>query len=171
MHHKDKDPRQVRLLRRHKRNKPASIMLTSMIDIFTVLVFFLIVNAQNQVRLPNNQAMQVPKSVSQDFPRETLTIQVTPSDLFVDTVHIGSVPEILNTSVHAGMIPGLAQELRYRAGHQNLAMDPDHAYHVYILADRRISYRLLRLIMVTCSQNSFSHISFAVERAHSGDKA
>ncbi len=163
-----KDPRKIRLLRRHKRNKPATIMLTSMIDIFTVLVFFLIVNSQNQVHLPNNQNMQLPKSNAQDFPKETLTIQITPTDIFVENQHIATVKDVMLDN--AGFITALAQELKYRAGKLppeiNAQGVPERS--IYILADRHIPYSLLRKIMVTCSLNDFSQISFAVERKHGG---
>ncbi len=169
MHHRD--PRQLRLLRRHKRNKPASIMLTSMIDIFTVLVFFLIVNSQNQIRLPNNQTMQVPHSSAQDAPKETLTIQISPTDVFVDTVHIDSVAQILKNDQSLGHIPALAHELQYRSQRQRSQHQPDRVHDIYILADRHINYQLLRMIMVTCSESDFNHISFAVERLKTGGKS
>lgn len=159
-----------RLVRRHKRNKPATIMLTSMIDIFTVLVFFLIVNSQNQVHLPNNDAMHLPKSTSEQFPKETLSIQITPKDIFVEDLKVASVADVMKSS--DDVIPGLANELKYRAKKLKAEVDAqgNPVREVYVLGDRAVPYALLRKVMVTCGANDFSKISFAVER-QKGDSA
>ncbi len=163
-----KNAAKLRLIRRHKRNKPATIMLTSMIDIFTVLVFFLIVNSQYQVHLPNNQSMHLPKSVAQDFPKEKLSVMVTPQDIYVDDRKIASIQQVLASP--EPNIPALAQELQYRSGRMPPERDEQGqmSREIYILGDRRMPYALLRKIMVTCSMTDFSRISFAVERQKGG---
>lgn len=154
-----------RLLRRHKRSKPATIMLTSLIDIFTVLVFFLIVNSENQVNLPSNDSLTLPKSVSDQLPQKKLSVLITPTDIFVEEQKVAAIKDIIGSD--ADVIPTLADELKYRAKKIPPTVNAEGVpeREIYIMGDKDIPYSLLRKVMVTCSLNDFSKISFAVERS------
>ena len=63
--------RAARMSRHHKRRKQgAGLNLVSMMDIFTILVFFLLVNSSEVEVLPNTDSVQLPESIAETNPRE-----------------------------------------------------------------------------------------------------
>ena len=63
--------RAKRMERNHKRNKQSSLNLVSLMDIFTILVFFLLVSSSNVQQLPNSKDISLPTSVADKAPKET----------------------------------------------------------------------------------------------------
>ncbi|MFZ5756675.1 MAG: ExbD/TolR family protein [Pseudomonadota bacterium] len=159
-----KSARAKRMERRHKFMKPAIIQLTSLIDILTVLVFFLLVNQQNVTQIPGSEDLQLPRSTSEQMPGESLAIMVNKDYILVQGVKVADIAEIARSK--SATIPGLAQELQYRASKTPPKLNdqgiPER--EVMIIGDKGIPYALLRKIMATCSENDYSKISFAVLR-------
>lgn len=80
-----KSSRARRMARHHGKHKAvATLNLTSLMDIFTILLIFLLVNNNNAAKLPDNQDIQLPESIAQELPTEVLTIQVSPVDIIVE---------------------------------------------------------------------------------------
>lgn len=160
-----------RMARRHRLRKPATIQLTSLIDILTVLVFFLLVNSQNVTNIPDSQQLELPKSTADKRAEETvLTVMVNQKDIVVQGVKVALTAEALQ--INGDVIPGLAKELAYRAGKSSPKLNeqgiPER--EVMILGDKGIPYSLLRKIMATCSASDYSKISFAVMRTKEGSR-
>ncbi len=160
--------RAKRMLRRHKFNKPAVIQLTSLIDILTVLVFFLLVNQQNVTQIPGGDQMQLPHSTAEEMPVESLTVLLTKDAIIVQGVKVADMAAVANSD--EPLIPGLAQELQYRASKTPPKINdqglPER--EIMILGDKEIPFSLLRKVMATCSENDYSKISFAVLRKKEG---
>ena len=58
--------RAARMDRHHKRHKQGvSLNLVSLMDIFTILVFFLLVNSSDVEVLPNAKDVQLPESIAE----------------------------------------------------------------------------------------------------------
>ncbi|MDF2445957.1 MAG: hypothetical protein K0S46_1193 [Moraxellaceae bacterium] len=161
----------ARMARRHRLKKPASIQLTSLIDILTVLVFFLLVNSQNVTNIPDSQQLDLPKSTADTRAEETvLTVMVNAKDIVVQGVKVASTAEALQ--IQGDVIPGLAKELAYRASKAPPKLNeqgiPER--EVMILGDKGIPYSLLRKVMATCSASDYSKIAFAVMRTKEGSR-
>ena len=76
--------RAQRMERQHKRaGRPTSINLVSLMDIFTILVFFLLVNSSDGEALPAHKSVELPESISEELPRQTLVIMITASDIMI----------------------------------------------------------------------------------------
>ena len=61
-----KSKRAKRMEVRHKRHKAAGTLnLVSLMDIFTILVFFLLVNSSDVEVLPNAKDIQLPESIAE----------------------------------------------------------------------------------------------------------
>lgn len=159
-----KTARAKRMERRHKFLKPATIQLTSLIDILTVLVFFLLVNQQNVTQIPGSEDLQLPRSTSDQMPGESLAIMITKDSILVQGVKVADIAAIATSAETT--IPSLAQELQYRASKTAPKINeqgfPER--EIMIIGDKGIPYTLLRKIMATCSENDYSKISFAVLR-------
>ena len=63
--------------RRHSRGrKMPGFNIISLMDIFTILVFFLLVNSSDVEVLPSAKSIQLPESIAAEKPRETLVVMV-----------------------------------------------------------------------------------------------
>jgi biopolymer transport protein ExbD len=166
-----KNAQLARMARRHRLRKPATIQLTSLIDILTVLVFFLLVNSQNVTNIPGSQQLSLPKSTADKRADENvLTVMVNQKSIVVQGIKVADAAEALK--IDGDVIPGLAKELAYRASKSapklNAQGIPER--EITILGDKSIPYTLLRKVMATCSASDYSKISFAVMRTKEGTR-
>lgn len=158
-----KSARARRMERHHKRHRGAATLnLTSLMDIFTILVFFLLVNASNNQQLPDNEDIVLPESTAEELPKEVLTIQVSNQEIIVQGQRVAIVDQVLASE--EDVIPALVEELQYRASRSLPVLnDAGQAEReVMIMGDREIPYKLLQKIMVSSNQTPYTKISFAV---------
>jgi len=147
---------------RHARNKfSVDLNLVSLIDIFTILIFFLLANASEVEVLPSTKAVRLPESTAEKTPKETLVVLVSNQDIVVQGRKVSSVSEAMKAD--SDLIAPLKAELDYHAGRQLIRREKEPRNKaITIMGDKEISYRLLRKIMVTCARANYSDISFAV---------
>lgn len=162
---KAKSPHVKRHERLQKRIKgQANLSLTSLMDIFTILVFFLLVNSTNPSKLPDAKRLSLPHSIAETTPKDTLVIMVTKDDVLVQDMKVSTVNQI--KALNTDLIPSLASELKYRASKTVATVNergiPER--EVTILGDEKTPYTVVRKIMATCSENDYAKISFAVVR-------
>ena len=156
--------RAKRMDRRHKRSFVATVNLVSLMDIFTILVFFLLVNSSNSAQLPNQKTIKLPESNAQELPHETLVIMVNNTDILVNGHLVANVADVMR--MPSDTIPALQKELQFQASKAPAPRNPQGQpeRQVTIMGDRAIPYKLLRKIMLTCSNNEYTSISLAVLR-------
>lgn len=155
---------EIRHRRRVQEKRGASLNLVSLMDIFTILVFFLMVNSSEVEVLETTTAIELPDSVSEERPEDRLSILVSADDLIVQGRKVASASEALGEP--NGTIEGLAAELAHQADkrRQRLADPSQFEGKVTIMGDRELPYELLKRVMLTCQQNDFTHIALAVNR-------
>ncbi|OUS31896.1 hypothetical protein A9Q99_02035 [Gammaproteobacteria bacterium 45_16_T64] len=157
-----KSARAIRMDRRQKRQGSAGINLVSLMDIFTILVFFLLVNSSTTAQPPNAKVIELPTSLAEKLPKETLTIMVSKNSIIVNgRAIVGATVAMLSTG---DTIAALQQELLYQASKTPAVVNELGIAErdVTIMGDKSIPYKLLRKIMMTCSAAEFSKISLAV---------
>ena len=90
--------RALRMERHHKRMKRSGtgLNLVSMMDIFTILVFFLLVSSGETEVLPNPKDIQLPESVALERARETVVVMVTGDTILVQGRPVATVAEALS---------------------------------------------------------------------------
>ncbi len=148
---------------RQQRNKSlVDLNLVSLIDIFIILIFFLLTNISGVEVLPNPKAVKLPESTSTQSPKETVVVIVNDQEITVQGVKVASVPDVMNGA--SEVIAPLKAELEYLSSRRLIGQEGKDGAHkiVTIMGDKDIPYRLLRKVMVTCAQASYSEISFAV---------
>jgi len=156
-----------RMARYNKFRKKTSLNLVSLMDIFTILVFFLLVNSSNSQQLPNSKHIKLPNSVADKSPQQTLVIAITSKDIIVEGQRVAVVSEVLNSSSADDFIPGLKKELLFQYSKSfnanSLQANNDTATNgqaVTIMGDEQISYELLRKVLATCRQANYTRIAF-----------
>jgi biopolymer transport protein ExbD len=147
--------------------------LIPMIDMLMILVVYLLVHAADYEILPNTRSIQIPQSMSESKPRETVTVMVTKEGLFVNGAEIASVPEL--RARPEPVIEPLKRILVSEAGKRMLKDKDDPGSHeVTVLADKDLPYSFLKNILSTCTAAEYGKVSLAVlerERAYGGADA
>lgn len=158
--------RAKRMQRHHKRNKKgASLNMISLMDIFTILVFFLLVSSSTVQDLPSTKQIKLPESIADKLPKETVVIVVNNDDILVQ----GSKVVDVNSAIKSreDEITPLKEALLNQAKRIIVKKTPDGKpvnRDVTIMGDREIPYRLLKKIMYTCTLASYGNISLAVTK-------
>ena len=158
-----------RMAKNHKRfSQQARLSLVSLMDIFTILVFFLMVNSGDVEVLQADKNITLPESVSEQKPEMTLTIKVSAEAIVVQGRKIESVAQVLAQSGNA--IELLAKELKYQStrGPELTAREKKTGRSVIIMGDQGMPYKLLKRVMSTCADNDYRDIALAV---NSGSEA
>jgi biopolymer transport protein TolR len=144
--------------------------LIPMIDMLTILVVYLLVHAADYEILPNTRSIQIPQSVSETKPRETVTVLVTREAVFVNGAELASVAAL--RAAQDPVIEPLRQALRAEADKRMLKNRDDPTSHeVTVLADKDLPYRFVKKILSTCTAAEYGTVSLAVlerEREYRG---
>lgn len=155
-------PIQKRAERKSRNHTGLDMNLVSLIDIFTILIFFLMSSTGIEV-LSTARAVKLPESTAEKDPRETLVITVTGSEIVVDGRRIASVAEAMGTQ--GDLIAPLKAELDLQANRQVIRKDNEkQGKQVTIMGDKDIPYSLLRKVMYTAARANFSDVAFAVTK-------
>ncbi len=138
----------------------SGLNLVSLMDIFTILVFFLLVSS-GAPQLPNSKDITLPTSVANNVPKETLIITITKTDVLVQGKRVAVISELLEGK--ETIIAELEKELKFQASKRQLITSEDKktGRAITIMGDENISYQLLRKILATCRQADYTAIAFA----------
>ncbi|MDE2077213.1 MAG: biopolymer transporter ExbD [Burkholderiales bacterium] len=156
-------PRQRRAERRARYHDAVDMNLVSLIDVFTLLIFFLLSHAGGVETLASPKAVKLPDSASQTTPHETVVVTVSPTDILVDGRKVAAVADVINSD--DTLIAPLKAELDQVSGRQVIRQEnASQARRLTIMGDKAIPYRLLRKIMATSASANYADISFAVRQ-------
>ena len=158
-----KSARAKRMEKHHKRNKGAGTLnLVSLMDIFTILVFFLLVNSSDVETLPNTKDIQLPESIAEEKAKESVVIMIGEEDILVQGEAVVKVANVMATT--GNDIPALREALKSQNDRvlRRAAQDDIAGREVTIMGDKDIPYRLLKKVMATCTESDYGQISLAV---------
>jgi biopolymer transport protein TolR len=156
-------PLQKRAERKSRNKMSMDMNLVSLIDIFTILLFFLLSSATGVEILTSTKAVKLPMSSSEKLPKETVVIVVAGQDILVDGRKVTTVDEAMATK--GDEIAPLKAELALHAGKQVVREENKaQGRAVTIMGDRDIPYALLRKVMATAARADYSDVSFAVTK-------
>jgi biopolymer transport protein ExbD len=148
----------------HSRSKDrnATLNMVSLMDIFTILVFFLLVNATSAEVLPSPKNITLPNSAAEKLPKKNLVITVDSTRIMLQGKPVASVRQVMRSKQKT--IKPLYDALKKTAV---VAKDVTDKKGVTIMGDKEIPYELLKKIMLTCSGANFTNLSFAVNQKQS----
>jgi biopolymer transport protein ExbD len=156
--------RNSRRLKRMTRNraKISKMNLTSLMDVFTILVFFLLVNSGSVEVMEAPKDVKLPESMIESKPRETVVISVSPEAVLVQGELAGTVEEILagDTQPLDNVRARLAELRDNVIGTSTLTVAASR--EVTILADRSVPFTVVKQLMSTCTTEGYENVSLAV---------
>jgi biopolymer transport protein ExbD len=156
--------RNTRRIERMSRNrvKITKMPLTSLMDVFTILVFFLLVNSGSVEIMEAPRDVSLPVSKVETKPRETVVIFVSPENVLVQGKLVALVGDILDEK--EGAIDPITEQLaRLKEsviGANTAAVAGSD--EVTILADKSVPFSVIKTIMSTCTNEGYEKVSLAV---------
>ena len=156
--------RKTRRIKRmgRSRGKLAGLNLTPLMDVFTILVFFLLVNSGSVEIMEAPKDVMLPEAQIESKPRETVVIFVSPEEIRVQGDFVASVADILDGKTEQlGNITDRLAVLKdsiIGTSTETVAATQE----VTILADKSVPFTVIKQIMSTCTDEGYENVSLAV---------
>lgn len=154
--------RRMKRMGRNKKKLPG-LNLTSLMDVFTILVFFLLFNTGASEVMESPKQIKLPDSVVEAKPRaNTVVIMISHDLVMVQGEAVVSTAELLNakSDLIAPITARLSSLERSIIGSSTQAVAASR--EVTILADKTIPFSVLKKVMSTCTDSGYGKISLAV---------
>jgi biopolymer transport protein ExbD len=154
-------------IRRPKENRPPQLRLTSMVDILTCLLLFLVKCFSVDSPMTPEPGITLPSSTSVEHPEESFVVAITGPSILVDGEHVANVADVVD-SPDVFIAPLGHRLAEIRAKKEEIArlrgVTEMDLGQVTVQGDRLIEFRLLERVIYTLGQEGFSEISLAVIR-------
>lgn len=153
--------RRINRMARSKK-KPPGLNLVSLMDVFTILVFFLLVNSSSTEVLEPPKTLKLPDSIVEKKPRETVVVLVTTESILIMGIPVISTADAL--ALKKSVIPEIqAQLIKQKENVIGISTKTtSESTEVTVLADRSIPFKLLKKVMSSCTAAGYGKISLAV---------
>lgn len=134
--------------------------LTSMVDMMTILIVFLLQSfSDDGILLAPSPEVALPVAATGDRPQVSLSIEVTGGEIRIDGTEVCTTVEARHA---ATVIPQLASALEARSA----AVGADEGLRrVLIQCDRGQEFALLKRVLRTCSDAGYENPELLVERS------
>lgn len=158
--------RAKRMNKNHKRST-TKLSLVSLMDIFTILVFFLMLNASDVQVLQRDDSVTLPKSTVKTPAKETILLMITAQDILLQGKSVAKTIDLYAQQEYT--IASLKQELDYQASRSAKAAlaeddsEADPGLSITIMGDKSVPYEILKKIMQTSAEAGYTNIALAVE--------
>jgi biopolymer transport protein ExbD len=144
----------------------ARLQLTSMMDMFTIILVFLLKTYSTHGQLINpSEDLTLPSSITQQMPELGLDVTVSSDWILVNGQPVETVTNV--ESQEGFIIPELEEELsRYarEAERMEEIYGARFSGKVTIQGDKHLPYRLLIKVMATCGQSAYPNMRLVVYR-------
>lgn len=153
-----------RRMKRMGRNpkKPSSLNLTSLMDVFTILVFFLLFHSGSGDILEAPKEIKLPDSIVETKPRETVVIMVSPDVVLVQGDAVIKTASLLDNNQQ--VISQIKERLKLLE--RNIigisTKTIANSKEVTLIVDKSIPFKVVKNIMSTCTISGYGKISLAV---------
>jgi biopolymer transport protein TolR len=151
-----------RMAQHHLRHKAdAELNLIPLIDILSTMVAFLLVYSTEVEVIQNSKGIEIPLSIAQVAPKQSVVVMITKNDLFVQGERIASVEEV--RASHDQTIVSLRDALKRPLLVGREMTEKDLAQReITIMADKALPYEVLKKVMSTCTDADYGKVSLAV---------
>lgn len=154
--------RMKRMSRGGKGVTSAGLNLVSLMDVFTILVFFLLVNSSSSDVMEPPKRIKLPDSIVEAKPRETVIVMITPQEVLVQGEPVITTQEVIDSK--AAIIEQVKERLLLQQkkvigiSTKTVAQSKE----VTVLAHRTVPFHLMKKVMASCTSAGYGKISLAV---------
>ena len=154
--------RAQRMAQHHLRHKAdAELNLIPLIDILSTLVAFLLVYSTEVEVIQNSKGIEIPQSIAEVAPKQSVVVMITKTDLFVQGEHIATVQDVRDSKEM--VVTALRDALKRPLLVGKDMTEKDLAQReITIMADKALPYEVLKKVMSTCTDADYGKVSLAV---------
>ena len=155
-----RDSRRIKRMSRNKAGVP-KMNLTSLMDVFTILVFFLLVNSGQSEILDTPKEVKLPESNVESRPHETVVIFVSPEAIVVQGEPVVAMADVVASQGSIEPISARLAALKNTIigrSTQTIAASQE----VTVLADKSIPFDIIKRVLSTCTGQGYTNVSLAV---------
>ncbi|MBK9136578.1 MAG: biopolymer transporter ExbD [Betaproteobacteria bacterium] len=153
---------------RKRAGSSVDMNLVALIDIFTILIFFLLAQVGPVETLPSPKAVQLPLSTADKDPKPAVVLVVSGTEILVEGRKVADLVAVAGQK--DDLIAPLKTELDQQAQRVAVRTENKKATNaITIMSDKDIPYHVLKRVMVTCAQANFGDVSFALRRKEGKD--
>jgi biopolymer transport protein ExbD len=148
------------LLNRTRRPpEDAELNLIPLIDVMSVLVAFLLIYTADVAIVQNTKDVEIPQSTAEKQAEQSVVVMITRDHLFVQGELVADVADVTSSSdpLVEPLRRVLARPRLLDGGTEDTAMR-----EVTVIADKSLSFELVRKVMATCTATTYGKISLAV---------
>jgi biopolymer transport protein ExbD len=159
-----KNTRRIKRMARAKRHKAGGLNLTSLMDVFTILVLYLLVNQSAVEVVEPPKDVKLPDSVVESKPRQTVVMMVSEQAVSIQGEPIVSMDDVLANKT--GVIEPLRDKLT-KVKENVIGVTTEavaKSNEVTIMAHRTIPFKVLKTLMSSCTSAGYTKISLAVNQ-------
>jgi biopolymer transport protein ExbD len=153
---------------RERHGSSVDMNLVSLIDVFTILIFFLLAQVGPLETLPSPKAVQLPMSSADKEPKPAVVLVVSESEILVEGRKVADLATVAKQP--GDLIATLKTELDQQSQRVAVRAENKKATNaITIMSDKDVPYAVLRKVMVTCASANFGDVSFALRRKEGKD--
>mgnify|MGYP001827525549 CR=1 FL=1 len=155
--------RMKRMSRANKKGTAVGgLSLVSLMDVFTILVFFLLVNSSSSDVMEPPKRIKLPDSSVEAKPRETVIVMITPEEILVQGEAVITTQEVIDSK------NPIIEEVKERLLLQKKKVmgistkTVSQSKEVTVLAHRTVPFHLMKKVMASSASAGYGKISLAV---------
>jgi len=155
-----KESRRLKRMERNNRSHHVCLNLIPMLDILSVLVFFLLFHSFNGA-MPE-QRLVLPESIVETKPRGTLAISVTAEAVMIQGKPVVKTADLYDDQI--GVVPEITarlEQLQPYTKSDTTGVETE-TREITLLSDKTIPFKVLKKIMTSCTASGYGKISLAV---------
>ena len=139
--------------------------LVSLMDIFTILVFFLLLNAGDSKNLEKAHFIKLPESSAKYATGGDLVVMLNKESIRMGD-NIIAETDVLeeNTTAAIEELLEVLDEISAESP-EATEFEAEHGRPITLMADKSVPYSLLKRVMATCVKADFRDISLAVNQS------
>lgn len=141
--------RKSRLRKQERRVQAVNLSLTSMVDMFAILVIFLLANSatvSEWVKVP--YGIDLPQSAATEVPVKSATLQISKEMIYANDKELFAPSQF---SAHFSLLKKWLSEVEKKGGYIN------------VVADQHLSFGLIKKIISICQEAGFGNVNLAVQ--------
>ena len=157
-----KNTRRLKRMARAKRNRMGALNLTSLMDVFTILVLYLLVNQSSVEVIEPPKDIKLPDSVVESKPKQTVVMMVSEQEILIQGEPVATYEEVLNNK--SGVVDGVRVTLQ-KLKENVIGVNTEavaKSNEVTIMAHRTVPFKVLKTLMSSCTSAGYTTISLAV---------
>ncbi len=154
-----RDNRKALVNNTERKIRSVSLSLTSMVDMFAILVIFLL-SSQDSVNhmLDTGHAVQLPKAKTSAPPPQGIALEISPAGIYAHSEKLLAIENVQSQDPKAmsALTTWLSKQLQ-------LIPAEETAKRLNLVADERLPYGTVRRVVALARRTGFTELNLAVE--------